>query len=69
VKSTPLLTLLPTVTTTFPDTASDGTLVVIEDALHFTIGAIVPLKITLPALDPKFVPTIVTNEPTTPVGG
>lgn len=69
VKSTPLLTLLPTATTTFPELAPTGTLAVILEALQFTIGAVVPLKITVPWLDPKFDPSIVTNAPTTPVVG
>lgn len=69
MKSTPLLALLPTVTTTFPDAAPVGTFVVIDDALQPTIGAVVPLNVTVPAVEPKLVPTIVTNALTTPMEG
>jgi hypothetical protein len=69
VKLTPLLALPPAVTTTFPDEAPDGTLATIDESPQLTIGAVVPLNVTVPGVEPKFVPVIVTDVPTTPDDG
>jgi hypothetical protein len=70
-KFTPLLATPPTVTTTLPDGAPDGTGTVIELALQLMGVAAVPLKLTalVPWLEPKLVPEIVTVAPTAPVAG
>jgi hypothetical protein len=72
VNNTPLLTTPLTVTTTFPVAAPEGTIAAIDVALHLVIEvAAVPLNVTaLLCCDaPKFVPVIVTEEPTTPEVG
>ena len=68
VKPTPLLATVPTVTTTLPVVAPDGTGTVIELELQIVGVAAVPLKVTLlvPWLEPKLVPAIVTDVPTAP---
>jgi hypothetical protein len=68
VKAAPLLATPPTVTTTFPVVASDGTDVTMLVELHFVVVAAVPLNVTVPD-DPKFVPVIVTCVPTAPEVG
>jgi hypothetical protein len=71
VKFTPLLATPPTVTTTVPDVAPDGTGTAIELAPQLVGVAAVPLKVTVlvPWLGPKLVPEIVTVAPTAPVAG
>jgi len=68
VKRTPLLAIPPTVTTTFPVVAPDGTDVTRPVALQLVTVAVVPLNLTelAPCVDPKFVPVIVTAVPTGP---
>jgi hypothetical protein len=68
VKLTPLLATPPTVTTTFPVVAPDGTVVTIVVEFQLLVVAVVPLNVTVPD-DPKFVPVIVTCVPTAPVVG
>jgi hypothetical protein len=70
-KAKPLLAIPPTVTITFPVVAPIGTGVVILVALHAVGVAVVPLNLTVlvPWVDPKFVPVIVTLDPTGPLVG
>jgi hypothetical protein len=68
VKFTPLLATPPTVTTTFPVVAPDGTVVTIVVEFQLLVVAVVPLNVTVPE-DPKFVPLIVTCVPTAPLVG
>src|SRR5215467_11221583 len=65
----PLLDALPTVTTTFPVVAPDGTgtTILVADQLVGVAG--VPLNVTVPFVDPKFTPVIVTTVPTGPLMG
>jgi hypothetical protein len=67
-KLTPLLTVPPTVTRTFPVVAPAGTVAVILVALQFVGTAAIPLNVTVlvPRVAPKFTPEIVTDVPTTP---
>jgi hypothetical protein len=71
VKLTPLLATPPTVTTTFPVVAPDGTAATMLVALQLVGVAAVPLNLTvlLPCVAPKFAPAIVTEVPTTPDAG
>ena len=72
VKDTPLLALLPTVTTTFPVVAPVGTVATMDVALQLPIVvAVVPLNFTVlvPWVEPKFNPVIVTDAPTAPEVG
>jgi len=68
VKLVPLLTTPDTVTTTFPVVAPLGTGTTIETAFQLLGVVAVPLNVTVLVLcvDPKFVPAIVTELPTTP---
>ena len=68
VKLVPLLATPDTVTTTFPVIAPLGTGTEIETAFQLLGVAVVPLNVTVlvPCVDPKFVPVIVTEVPTTP---
>jgi hypothetical protein len=68
VKLTPLLPIPPTVTTTFPVVAPDGTGVAMLVDVQVVVVAGVPLKVTVPE-DPKFIPVIVTAVPTPPEVG
>jgi hypothetical protein len=61
-----LLALPPVVTITFPDEAPVGTLATVDEAVQLMIGAVVPLNVTNPWVEPKFDPVIVTDAPTTP---
>jgi hypothetical protein len=67
----PLLDILETVTTTFPEVAPEGTVAVILVALQFVTVAVVPLSVTalLPCDEPKFVPVIVIEVPMSPEVG
>ena len=71
VKATPALASPPTVTTTLPVVAPDGTVTVIEVALQLVGVAEVPLKVTVdvPCAAPKLVPVIVTVDPSGPLSG
>ncbi len=69
VKATPLLADPPAVTTTLPDVAPAGTGTTIDPTLQLVGVADVPLKVTLPAIEPKLVPAIVTAVPTVPEVG
>ena len=71
VKLTPLLASPPTVTTTFPVVAALGTGTTMLVALQLVGTAVVPLKVTVlvPWEEPKFVPVIVTDDPTIPAVG
>jgi len=71
VKFTPLLPTPPTVTTTLPVAAVEGTATVIEPALQLVGVAAVPLNITVlvPWLEPKLLPVIVTLVPAAPLVG
>lgn len=68
-KSTPLLEKPLTVTTTFPVVAPDGTVTAMLVALQLVGVAKLPLKVTTPGTDPKFVPVIVTGVATVPEVG
>jgi len=71
VKMEPLLSTPLAWTTTFPVVAPVGTGITIDVALQVPPGAKVPLKETVlvPLVDPKLVPVIVTDVPTTPEVG
>ena len=71
VKLTPLLATPPTVTTTLPVLAPDGTGALIEVALQLVGAAVVPLNVTVlePCVAPKFVPLMVITVPTAPEVG
>src|SRR5437879_1968739 len=69
VKLTPLLEIPPTVTTTFPVVAPLGTGATMLVALQLVGTARVPLNVTMPAVEPKFEPEIVTEVPTEPEVG
>jgi hypothetical protein len=62
----PLLATPLAVTTTLPVVAPVGTGATIEVALQLVGVAVVPLNLTVPWLEPKFVPVIVTDVPTAP---
>jgi len=64
-----LLATPPTVTTTLPVVAPDGTgtTMLVADQLVGVVG--VPLNVTVPFVDPKFVPAIVATVPTGPLFG
>src|SRR5689334_13267884 len=68
VKPTPLLARPPTVTTTLPEVAAEGTGTVMLVSLQFVGFALVLLKVTLLVLwvPPKFTPLMVTEVPTGP---
>jgi hypothetical protein len=68
VKLFPLLAWLDTVTTTFPVVAAEGTVTAMLVELHVVTVADVPLKLTVlvPCDEPKVVPVIVMDAPTTP---
>lgn len=65
----PLLWTPPTVTTTGPVVALDGTDVMMLVALQFDTFAAVPLNVTVlvPCVAPKLVPVMVTETPTAPL--
>lgn len=69
VKVTPLLWMPPTVTTTGPVVAPDGTGTMMLVELQFETGASVPLNVTVLVLwvEPKLVPVMVIETPTAPV--
>ena len=71
VKFTPTLDKPPTVTTTFPVVAPDGTGTPMLNTPQLVGVVAVPLNVTVlePWVDPKFVPLIVTEAPTAPVVG
>ncbi|HTR67542.1 MAG TPA: hypothetical protein VMH85_17310 [Terriglobales bacterium] len=71
VKLTPLLATPPTVTTTLPVLAPEGTGVWMEVALQLVGVAVAPLNFTVlePLVAPKFAPEIVTTAPTGPEAG
>ena len=69
--ATPLLATPPTVTTTFPLVAPDGTCAVILVAVHDAAGIVpaeTPLNVTVlvPCVVPKLIPEIVMEAPTNP---
>jgi hypothetical protein len=66
-----LLIWPPTVTTTLPVVAPDGTGATMLVALQLLGVAVVPLNLTvlLPCVAPKFAPAIVTDVPTKPDAG
>ncbi len=71
VKLTPLLARPPTVTTTLPVAAPEGTAATTLLLLQLVALAAVPLKVTVlvPCVAPKLVPVIVTDVPTGPEVG
>lgn len=71
VKFTLLLATPPTVTTTLPVVAPDGTGTTIFVVLQLVGVAVVPLNFTVlvPCVVPKFVPSIVVAVPTAPDAG
>jgi hypothetical protein len=71
VKFTPLLATPPTVKTTLPVVAPEGTGTTIFVALQLVGVAVVPLNLTVlvPCVAPKFVPLTVTEVPTAPEVG
>ena len=71
VKATPFEATPLIVTTTLPVVAPEGTTATIEVALQLETAAAVPLNVTVlePCVEPKFVPVIVTDVPTTPEVG
>jgi hypothetical protein len=68
VKGTPLLATPPTVTTTFPVVAPDGTVTSMVAVVQFEKAATVLLKVTVLVCcgGPKFEPVIVILAPTGP---
>jgi hypothetical protein len=68
LKLTPLLAVLPTVTTTLPVVAPAGTGATMFVVLQLVGVAVVPLNLTVlvPCVEPKFLPVIVTDVPTVP---
>src|SRR5215469_208127 len=68
VKSMPLLATPPTVTTTFPVVAPEGTVTLIMFAIQLVTvnGAPFKVAVLVPWLDPKFEPLIVKPAPTGP---
>jgi len=66
VKFTPLLGPPLAVTTTFPDVAPEGTVVSMEESVQLIREALVPLNVTVPDVEPKFAPVIVTAAPIAP---
>jgi hypothetical protein len=66
VNVTPLLTPFTFVTATFPVLACAGTKVPILESFQLEIVALTPLNVTVPAVDPKWVPAIVTGVPAFP---
>jgi hypothetical protein len=71
VNVTPLLATPPTVTTTLPLVAPDGTGTTMLVALQLVGVAVVPLNFTVlvPLVVPKFAPVIVTDAPANPDAG
>jgi len=71
VKLTPLLAIPPTVTTTRPVEAPEGTGATMLVSLQLVGVAVVPLNVTVlePWVLPKFDPLIVTEVPTGPAVG
>ena len=71
VKLIPLLATPPTVTTTGPVVAPEGTGTVMDVPLHVPGVAAVPLNVTVlvPGEEPNPLPVIVTDVPTTPIVG
>lgn len=69
MKFIPLLGPPLAVTTTFPDVAPDGTVVSIAESVQLVTRALVPLNVTVPEVEPKFVPEIVTAAPIAPEFG
>src|SRR5215467_14990542 len=69
VNGWPLLNTLLTVTTTFPVVAPDGTATTMPVADQLVGVAGVPLNVTVPGVDPKFAPVIVTTVLTGPLMG
>jgi hypothetical protein len=69
VKVIPLLSTLLACTTTFPVAAPVGTGATMLVALQLVGVAVVPLNLTVlvPCVTPKFVPVIVTDDPTVPL--
>jgi hypothetical protein len=65
-KTEQLLDIPPTVTTTHPTVALDGTFTTILVGPHVVTEAEIPLNVTTPAVEPKFVPVIVTDVPGEP---
>jgi|SRR6266404_3576770 len=63
---TPLLCSPPLVTTTLPVPAPLGTVAMIEVSDQLEVVAVTPLNVTVPVLDPKLLPEIVTEVPTAP---
>jgi hypothetical protein len=70
VKFLVLLVALPTVTTTGPVIAPLGTAAMIAVGFQSVVAAVCPLvNVTVPGVDPKFAPVMVTDTPTGPLGG
>jgi hypothetical protein len=71
VNGTPLLAMLPTVTTTLPVVAPAGTVADMLLALHEEVDAVTPLNFTVlvPLVAPKFAPAMVTVVPGKPEFG
>ena len=71
VNWTPLLDVLPTVTTTLPVIAPVGTPARIAVSLHELAVAVTPLNLTalVPCVLPKLTPLIVIGSPTAPEDG
>jgi hypothetical protein len=69
VKVTALLAVPFTVTTTLPVAAPEGTFATIAESVQPAIEAVVPLKVTVDGVVPKFDPAMVTEEPITPEVG
>src|SRR5262249_5940552 len=66
VKFTPLLSTPLACTTTLPVVAPDGTVVTMEVDVQLVGVAGVPLNLSVPWAEPKFVPVMVTDVPTGP---
>jgi hypothetical protein len=64
-----LLAVPFTVTTTLPVVAPEGTFATIDESVQLATEAVVPANVTVPGVEPKFDPVIVTDAPTTPEDG
>jgi hypothetical protein len=69
VNGTPPLCSPPLLTTTLPVVAPFGTVTAMLLSDQVVIAAVCPLKVTVPAVTPKFDPIIVTDAPAVPLDG
>jgi hypothetical protein len=69
VKVRPLLLVPLTVTTTGPVVAPVGTVAMISVGFQVVVAAVIPLNVTVPGVEPKFDPMMLTDIPVGPEGG